>query len=108
MSRRTTLAGVFGHKVTALLLLTSSLLLPIAPFLEASLGAFAESCQCCRQPGATKCSHKSHRGSAAGPSLNADMECGSGCAPRAVVPSLSFFFMGTDSPPEPPPPIPHF
>ena len=97
MRRNITWRGAFGHKLTALLLLVLSLLLPVAPLLQASLASKAESCQCCRRTGATRYSQKPHRHSTAGPSWNAAIECASGCAQRAVVPSLSFLVVESDS-----------
>lgn len=76
--------------MTALLLLISSLLFPIAPLLEASVEAAARDCQCCQRLGA-KCSRlKPHSHEMPGPSRTASPQCGNRCGqPGTVAPARS-------------------
>jgi hypothetical protein len=72
------MARVAGQRLTALLLLVVSLLLPSAPLLQAK-AASAELCQCCRRKGNDAC-RRSHTTPASGPSWNASPDCMRGCA----------------------------
>jgi hypothetical protein len=96
MRRDQQLRSVFGHKLTALLLLLCSLLLPIVPLIGATVRSRAEACACCRRHGAIKCSHGSHDDSGT-PSWQATMACASGGAIRGVVPSPWFLVVGRQS-----------
>jgi hypothetical protein len=72
------MARVAGQRLTALLLLVVSLLLPVAPLLQAR-GTTAERCQCCRLKGNDAC-RRSHTMPSSGPSWNASPDCARGCA----------------------------
>jgi hypothetical protein len=71
------MARVAGQRLTALLLLVVSLLLPVAPLLQAR-GTAAEVCSCCRRKGNDAC-RRSHAMPASGPSWNASPDCARGC-----------------------------
>jgi hypothetical protein len=75
----------------ALLLLVSSLLLPVAPALEAAVQALTgDAHACCRRAGAA-CCHRARRDPAA-PAWTASRECGTQCAqaPGVTVSALAF------------------
>jgi hypothetical protein len=90
-----TLARTAGNKWTALTLLVCSLLLPVAPILEASARSKMEDCQCCRRAG-KKCDPKSHRRSSDGPSWTASPDCQKACAQPVSAP-LPILIFGAES-----------
>ena len=77
MKPSTTMARVVGQRMTALLLLVVSLLLPVTPLLQAGNTA-AEVCQCCKRKGHDAC-RRSHAMPSSGPSWNASPDCARGC-----------------------------
>jgi hypothetical protein len=72
-----TMVRMAGQRLTALLLLVVSLLLPLAPLLQAR-GTAAEACSCCRRKGNDAC-RRSHAMPASRPSWNASPDCARGC-----------------------------
>src|ERR1700760_3673408 len=89
MRPSTTITRAAGQRMTALLLLVVSLLLPAAPLLQAR-GAATELCQCCRRKGHDAC-RRSHVMPASGPSWNASPDCARGCGqPLGVASSIPF------------------
>jgi hypothetical protein len=86
MRRGTATARVTGQRVIALLLLVSSLLLPMTPLLAAAGSSIEYSHACCRRKG-VRCCPKSSVSS--GRFWNAAPSCGSQCARLAgEVPSI--------------------
>jgi hypothetical protein len=80
MRRGTATARVTGQRATALLLLVSSLLLPMTPLLVAAGSSTEYSHACCRRKGVSCCPKSS---ALAGRFWNAAPTCGTHCAQPA-------------------------
>ena len=72
-----------SQRMTALLLLVVSLVLPVAPLLQAGSTA-TKVCQCCRRKCRDAC-RRSHAMPASGPGWNASPYCARGCGQPACL-----------------------
>jgi len=90
MKISTSIARIAGQRLTALLLLVVSLLLPVAPLLAASVRSAAEVCQCCRRKGHDAC-RRLQAAPASGSSWNASPDCARGCGQPVGVASTTPF-----------------
>jgi hypothetical protein len=78
MRRATDISRRIGQRLIAVVLLVASLLLPIAPLLNASQGSLAEACRCCRRKDHRDC-HMSHTEAFGGQARVGSANCRSGC-----------------------------